>query len=335
MSENKPVSAETKSTHLSSGQRQLTKKEQRNLNTNHKGMFERMSASEIVFKIISYVLLTLFALICLYPFVFSISASMTSPDSLIDGTMVLFPVGFQFDAIVDVVMDKSFWMMYTNTLFVTLYGTVYMMVITIFAAYALAKTNLFGNKVFNFLLVFTMWFSAGMIPTKLNYDATKQIFSQIGIVDTKWVIVLAMGSSAFNIIIMRNAFQGVPKEIEEAAVVDGANNNQILWKVFVPMSKASVATVALFYGVSRWNGYFWAKQEADSNYDIPLQVYIRNWIEDQNNSDTYVTWWNTHSYSPDSYMYAMIVMAIIPILIIYPFIQKYFAAGVNLGGVKE
>jgi putative aldouronate transport system permease protein len=304
-------------------------------NQNRSGSFERMEASEIVFKVLSYLLLTIFALLCLYPFIFSISAAISSSDALNNAKVVLWPVDVQWDALKGVLNTKSFWMMYSNTLFITLYGTVYMMGITILGAYALSKTRLYGNKVFNFLLVFTMWFAAGMIPVWLNYNATKQIMASIGISDTKWLIVLAMGFAAFNVIIMRNAFQGVPKEIEEAAIVDGANEFQIMSKVYVPMSKASVATVALFYGVSRWNGYFWAKQMADNKFDVPLQVYIRNWLDSMQNSDEYVTWYLQYSYSPDSFMYAMIVCAIIPILIIYPFIQKYFASGVNLGGVKE
>jgi putative aldouronate transport system permease protein len=220
-------------------------------------------------------------------------------------------------------------------LFVTFYGTIYMMIISILGAYALSKERLFGHKVLNFLLVFTMWFAAGMIPVWLNYVDTWNIMSKMGIRDTKWLVVIAMGFSAFNIIILRNAFQAVPKEIEEAATVDGANEFQIMSKVYVPMSKASVATVALFYGISRWNGYFWAKRMTDSSYDNPLQVYIRDTLEYSMNPDNIQGWSGIHNYAPDSFTYSMIVCAIIPVLIIYPFIQKYFAAGVNLGGVKE
>jgi putative aldouronate transport system permease protein len=304
-------------------------------NQNRQGAFERMEASEIVFKVLSYFILTVFALCCLYPFIYSISCAISSSDALTTGKVVLWPVDVQWDALKEVISTPKFWQMYSNTLFITLYGTLNEMMLTLLGAYALSKSRLFGNKFFNFALVFTMWFSAGMVPVFLNYADTLKILGSLGITDTKWLIILAMGFSAFNVVIMRNAFQAVPKEIEEAAIVDGANEFQILSKVYVPMSKASVATVALFYGVSRWNGYFWAKMMADGEYDVPLQVYIRNWLDQMNNSDEYVTWNLMYSFSPDSFMYAMIVCAIIPILIIYPFIQKYFAAGVNLGGVKE
>lgn len=302
----------------------------------HHSAFERMEVSEVIFKVISYVLLTIFAIMCLYPFVYSISAAISGYDAMEGGKVVLLPIDIQWDALIYVLSDAKFWISYANTLFITLYGVIYMMAITLLGAYALAKTRMFGNKLFNFLLVFTMWFAAGMIPVWLNYNDTWTIMTNMGFTDSKWLIVIAMGFSAFNVIVMRNAFQSVPKEIEEAATVDGANDFQIMWKVFTPMSKASVATVALFYGVSRWNGYFWARQMADPTYDVPLQVYIRIKLEDiQQNGDSYANWGNTHNFTTDSLIYAMVVCSIIPILIIYPFIQKYFAAGVNVGGVKE
>ncbi len=144
-----------------------------------------------------------------------------------------------------------------------------------------------------------------------------------------------MGMSAFNVILLRNSFESVPKEIEEAATVDGANDFQIMSKIYVPMSKATVATVGLFYGISRWNGYFWAMKTVTNVYDMPLQVVIQSQISSietdvaENGASLIGT------YAPQSTIYSMIVCSIIPILIIYPFIQKYFATGVNVGGVKE
>ena len=146
------------------------------------------------------------------------------------------------------------------------------------------------------------------------------------------LVVIAMGVNAYNIILLRNGFAGVPKEIEEAALVDGATEFQIASKVYIPISKATIATVALFYGISRWNGYFWAAQVISDPTQFPLQVYIRNAIEESQNIDSRPTY---DGFAFESLSYCMIVAAIIPIIIIYPFIQKYFAAGVNLGGVKE
>lgn len=296
----------------------------------------QLDASEIVFKVIAYTFVGIFALICLYPLIYALSASISSGQAMLDGSVVLFPVGFQIDAFKDVVYNKLFWISYCNTFFVTVYGTVYCMGISIMGAYALSKKRLYGHKLFNFLLIFTMWFSAGVIPMHLNYRETSSILSKMGITDQKWLIVLAMGMAAFNIILLRNAFEGVPKEIEEAATVDGANDFQIMSKIYVPMSKATVATVGLFYGISRWNGYFWAMKEVNNSYDLPLQVIIQTQIQNmqQDMADSGASLVNG-IYSVQSLIYAMIIFAIIPILIIYPFIQKYFAVGVNLGGVKE
>lgn len=296
---------------------------------------KRLDKSEIIFKVLSYFFLTVFALFCLYPFIYAVSASISSETAIQNGSVVLFPVGIQFNAFMHVFQNQLFWLSYANTLFVTVYGTIWAMFISILGAYGLSKSRLKFNKLLNFLLVFTMWFTPGLIPTHLNYQQTMNIFKAIGIMDEKWLVVIAMGIAAYNIILLRNSFASVPREIEEAAQVDGANEFQIMGKVYVPMSKASIATVALFYGVSRWNGYFWAAQEITSETEKPLQVYIRKMVDEAFNSagsDTPITY---IGFDVQSLFYAMVVCAIIPIIIIYPFIQKYFAAGVNLGGVKE
>ena len=176
-----------------------------------------------------------------------------------------------------------------------------------------------------------MWFSAGILPQYRNYLDTKDVFNSIGITDDKWLVVIAMGMAAMNIILLRNAFEGVPSEIEEAAIVDGASEFQILTNVYIPMSKSTIATVALFFGISRWNGYFWAKQMISKQAEQPLQVFIRQKLEEIQNPE--LIW--SESYASDSFIYSLVICAIIPILIIYPFIQKYFAKGVNMGGVKE
>jgi putative aldouronate transport system permease protein len=305
------------------------------LNVRRDHGFQRMDASEVVFKVLAYLFIGVFALLCVYPLIYSFSSAISGRVAVSEGRIVLWPQEVQWDAFNEVIHTKTFWISYANTFFVTFYGTVYCMILSILGAYALSKKRLFGNKFFNFILIFTMWFSAGMIPMYLNYIQTRTILSSMGISDQKWLIVIAMGMNAFNVILLRNAFQSVPKEIEEAAVVDGANDFQIMSKIYVPMSKATVATVALFYGISRWNGYFWAMKTVSNVYDMPLQVIIQGqiaYIQEQIAAGGSI---ETGTYAAYSVAYAMIVCAIIPILIIYPFIQKYFAAGVNLGGVKE
>lgn len=294
-------------------------------------MKKGIDTSEYIFKILAYTLVTIFAIFCLYPFIYTISATLSGKDAMDAGKVILFPVDIQFDAFKMVIQDKLFWISYSNTLFLTFFGTLYSMLISIMGAYALSKKRLIKKRLFNFLLVFTMWFSAGMIPTYYNYRATSGVLNGIGIHDDKWLVVIAMGMAAYNIILLRNAFEGVPSEIEEAAIVDGASEFQILTKVYIPMSKATIATVTLFYGLSRWNGYFWAKMMISNRLERPIQVYIRTILDELALMENV----QYDTFLPISIVYAMIVCAIVPIIIIYPYIQKYFAKGVNLGGVKE
>ena len=296
-------------------------------------MKRKLEISELIFKIISYTLLTVFALCCLYPFVYAVSASISGRSAVEYGSVVLFPKDLQFKAFAEMFGNNMFWNAYSNTLFLTLYGTLWSMLTAILGAYALSKRRLLFRKFFNFFLVFTMWFSAGIVPQYLNYIATQKVFNKVGIMDDKWLVVIAMGMAAMNIILLRNAFEGVPSEIEEAAIVDGASEFQVLSKVYIPMSKSTIATVALFFAISRWNGYFWARQMISNANEQPLQVFIRLQLERYTDPDQMAGW--SEVFASDSMIYALIVCSIVPILVIYPFIQKYFAKGVNMGGVKE
>ncbi len=296
-------------------------------------MKRKTEVSELIFRVLSCTLLTVFALCCLYPFVYAISASISGRHAVEYSEVVLFPKDVQFEAFALMFKDNMFWNAYSNTIFLTLYGTLWAMGVAILGAYALSKKRLLFRKVFNFFLVFTMWFSAGIVPQYLNYLDTQAVFRSIGIMDDKWLVVIAMGMAAMNIILLRNAFENVPSEIEEAAVVDGATEFQVLRKVFIPMSKSTIATVALFFAISRWNGYFWARQMISNTNEHPLQVFIRLKLEQFTDPDQMTGW--DKNYASDSVIYALIVCSIIPILVIYPFIQKYFAKGTNMGGVKE
>ncbi len=301
-------------------------------------MKRKLEISELIFKIISYTLLTIFALCCLYPFVYAISAAISGPHAVEYSEIILLPdfKGLQFEAFAEMFGNNMFWNSYSNTLFLTLYGTIWSMLTSILGAYALSKKRLLFRKGFNFFLVFTMWFSAGIVPQYLNYLATGKAFEAVGITDDKWLVVIAMGMAAMNIILLRNAFEGVPSEIEEAAIVDGATEMQVLTKVYIPMSKSTIATVSLLFAISRWNGYFWARQMITNSNEHPLQVFLRNQLDQYRDTEFTAGWYNIHpNYAPDSVIYALIVCSVIPILIIYPFIQKYFAKGVNAGGVKE
>ena len=296
-------------------------------------MKRKLEISELIFKVISYLLLTAFAICCVYPFLYAISAAISGREAVEYGQIILFPKDIQFEAFASMFNNNMFWNSYTNTLFLTFFGTLWSMGVAILGAYALSKKRLLFRKGFNFFLVFTMWFSAGVVPQYLNYLATRDVFQSIGINDDKWLVVIAMGMAAMNIILLRNAFEGVPSEIEEAAIVDGATEMQVLARVYLPMSKSTIATVALFFAISRWNGYYWARQMMSNSYEHPLQVFIRLQLENFTDSEAMVGW--SEAYASDSVIFALIVCSVIPVLVIYPFIQKYFAKGVNMGGVKE
>ncbi len=306
-------------------------------------MKRKTEASELIFKIVAYFVLIVFALLCVYPLIYALSSAFSSSNAVDTGKVVLWPVDVQGEAFLYVLKNNMFWLNYSNTLFVTFLGTIWALGYSILGAYALSKKRLLGRRGWNFFLVFTMWFSAGIIPQFTNYQHTISIFNSIGITDLKWTVVLAMGMNATNIILLRNSFEGVPSEIEEAARIDGATEMQVLTKVYLPMSKATIATVALFFGISRWNGYFWSyKVMTGQEYSWPIQVYIRDYINKYTTisgkgDDLYMgNWPDVHpNFSAVSVVYSMVVCAVIPILAIYPFIQKYFAKGVNMGGVKE
>lgn len=285
---------------------------------------ERMSRSELIFKIISYVLIGAFAIMTLYPLVYAFSASISGKIAYESGKVVLLPKDINFQVYRLIYMDKGFWISYVNTLFYTVFGTAWSMLISVSGAYALSKRRLLFRREFNFWVVFTMWFNAGMIPMYLNYV-------NMGVAN-RWGVIFAFGVQAYNVILLRNYFEGVPKEIEEAAIIDGANEFQILRRVYLPMSKAALATVTLFYATGRWNGYFWSRMLLTDPMELPLQVYMRILVE--NYQKMFDDMPINLPYASESYIYAILVCSIIPVLIIYPYIQKYFVKGVNLGGVK-
>ncbi len=293
------------------------------------GIFDRLDRTEIVFKIISYVLLTLFALACVYPLIYVLSVALSDTEAYGKGIILLPHVGNHigitaFDeknsAFVKVFSNNEFWFAYCNTVFYAFYGTLVSMIVAITGGYALSKTRLMFGRGFNFLLSFTMWFSAGIVATYQNFVDLH--------VDDKYGFILGLGFNAFNIILLRNGFKGVPTEIEEAATIDGATEFQLLTKIYIPMSKSSIATVTMFYALARWNGYYWASILLLQD-DRPLQVFMRSELEGGDEVE-----WN-YNFSKESYQFAMVVASIIPIIIVYPLMQKYFAAGVNVGGVKE
>jgi putative aldouronate transport system permease protein len=173
-----------------------------------------------------------------------------------------------------------------------------------------------------------MWFNAGLIPFFLN-------MRDLNLMDSYWGLIIAFACNAFNIILLRNFFEAIPQSFEEAARMDGANEFQVLWKVFIPLSKPALATIILFCMVARWNGFFWAMIVLKDEQKIPLQVYLRQVIATLSDDEEFGLQVMNFSYSGETVTAAIMVCSIIPVLIFYPFIQKYFNKGIMLGGVKE
>jgi putative aldouronate transport system permease protein len=284
---------------------------------------KRLDTSELIFKIVAYLVLILFALACVYPLIYVVSVSISGEYEVLLGKVKLLPRGIQFEAYKDAFKDKVFWMAYCNTIFYSFYGTIVSMVVAISGAYALSKSRLMFRRGFNFMLVFTMWFNAGLIPTYKNFVRFN--------IDNKYGYIFGLGFNAFNIVLLRNFFETIPTEIEEAATIDGATEFQLLTKIYMPMSKTSIVTVTMFYALSRWNGWFWAEWLLNTERDHPLQVYLRRQVQVMNDSDSNVN----VEYASQTGTFALIICSILPIIILYPQMQKYFAAGVNVGGVKE
>ena len=169
-------------------------------------MKRKLEVSELIFKVISYAFLTVFSICCLYPFVYAVSAAISGAHAVDYGEVILLPKDIQFEAFARMFNDNMFWNAYANTLFLTIFGTIWSMLVAILGGYALSKKRLLFRRFFNFFLVFTMWFSAGLVPMYLNYLDTQEVFRAVGIYDDKWLIVIAMGMGAMNIILLRNAF---------------------------------------------------------------------------------------------------------------------------------
>ena len=286
------------------------------------------SKGDKAFVYLNMFLVGMFTISTLYPFIYIASLSFSLGDAVTAGKVVLTPVDFTVAAYEKVLYDPAFWTSYLNTFIYTIGGTITSLCIIIPGAYALSRPQLAGRKYWNMLIAFTMWFHAGMIPFFLN-------IRDLGLLDSYIGIIIAFACNAFNIILLRNFFEAVPASFEEAARMDGANDFQVLWQVFVPLAKPAIATITLFCIVARWNGFFWAMILLRDESKIPLQVYLRQIITQLTDDDTFAATLLTSSYSFETVSSAIMVCSIIPVLLVYPWIQKYFNKGIMLGGVKE
>lgn len=286
------------------------------------------SKGEKIFRVFNYIFLGIISLIALYPFLYVLSASISSPASIVKGDVILFPKDIRFDSYKQLFADKTIWIAYGNTIFYTFVGTAVSMILTICGAYALSKKKLRGKKLFMLFITITMWFDAGMIPTYLN-------IKELGLLDSRFGVIIAFAVTAFNVILLKNFFESVPYELEESAFIDGASDLTIMTRIYLPLSKAALATVGLFYAISRWNGYFWAMIILRDVNKVPLQVLLKKLIVENSISSDFTTAIDLAARtSVETITYGTIVISVIPIVLVYPFIQKYFVKGMMVGAVK-
>jgi putative aldouronate transport system permease protein len=287
-----------------------------------------LTPGEKIFTWCNYLFLALLAAATLYPFLYVISASLSSSNAVLSGDVVLFPKEWTLQAFRQVLTEAGIWRAYGNTVFYTIAATCLQMVFTIMGAYPLSKKRFMGRTPISFFIAFTMLFNAGMIPFYLT-------IKELGMLNSRWALLIPFAVTTFLVILLRTNFQSVPEEMEEAAKVDGASEFQILTRIYLPVSKPALATISLFYAVGTWNSYFWAMVLIQDESKIPLQVLLRRLVVSMNPTEGMMaTTDTTVLFSQETVIYATIVIAILPVIVVYPFIQKYFTAGAMVGSVK-
>jgi len=289
-------------------------------------MKKSKSLGSVTFDVFNHIGLILLALSCLIPFLNIISSSLVTTDEFMARNFILIPRSFSLDAYRIVLSTPTIFRATAVSIGVTTVGTLVSILLTSMMAYALSRKYLYGRKAVNFMVLFTMLFSGGMIPTFL-------LVSNLGLMNSYWALILPGAISAFNLIIMKNFFQGLPDSLEESAKIDGCNDIMIFIKIIVPLSMASFATISLFYAVSYWNSFTGALLYLQDPNMWPLQFVLRQLVilatGIQGESDL------VDVMPPaQTLQMAVIVIATVPMLILYPFVQRHFVKGSLMGSVK-
>ncbi|RIX51192.1 carbohydrate ABC transporter permease [Paenibacillus nanensis] len=276
-----------------------------------------------------YTLLILLVIVTLYPLLYVLFASFSDAGQLIVNKGILWkPLGFSLEAYKSVLANPGIAIGYKNTLFIVVFGVMVNLFMTALGAYVLSRKNVMLNNVFMFLIVFTMFFGGGLIPLYL-------VVKGVGLLDSLWSTILPFAVSTFNLIIMRTAFMGIPDSLEESAKIDGANHFTILFRIIIPLSMPVIAVMILYYAVDKWNGWFYASVFIKSRELFPLQLVLRE-ILIANSTDSM----SAGASAGDRFQigetikYATIMVATVPILCVYPFVQRYFVKGVMVGSLK-
>ena len=297
------------------------------------------SVGDRTFVIVMYVVLIVLLVVMMYPLIFVISASFSNPKAVAGGRMILWPVEPSLDGYKYLMQYTEIWSGYANTFFYAIVGTVLNLVATLPCAYAMSRKDLKGRKFLMVFFMITMYFSGGLIPGYLNVK-------QLGLLDTRTVILINGLVSTYNLIVCRTFFMtSIPMEIQEAAIIDGCDDFQIFNRIVFPLSKAITVVMALYYGVGRWNSYFTEMIYLKDRGKYPLQLFLREILTKSTFAQTAMAEGKTFSVeemmalikqadTANMLKYGIIVISTAPMLLIYPFLQKYFEKGVMIGSVK-
>jgi putative aldouronate transport system permease protein len=286
----------------------------------------KYSRGEDVFMVFNYIFLAVIAFATFYPVYYVLVASLSSNSLLMQHTgLLLAPKGFSFAAYDRVFRNPMILLGYRNTLIILVVGVLLALLMTSICAYFLSRKNVFFKKPIMMAITFTMFFQGGMIPAYLNYR-------DLGLTNNLWGLIIPGMISVYNMIILRTSFQAIPESLTEAAIIDGAGHIQVLFRIVLPLSKAILAVMVLYYGIAIWNAWFWASVILRQRELFPLQVILREIL--LQNSTLEISTGDQDAVS-ETIKYATIIVATVPVLCIYPFLQKYFARGVMLGSVKE
>lgn len=288
------------------------------------------SVSEVLFDSANVILLCLLSIVTLYPFLYVLFASISTPAEFVQHRgILLWPKGFSLDSYRMVFENPNIIRSYLNTIFYVVVGTTLNILMTALGAYGLSRKNVMWKGTIMMLIVMTMFFDGGLIPKYL-------LVKNMGLLDTYWALIIPSAMTTWNLIIMRTAFQGVPDALEESARIDGASDWTILFRIIIPLSLPVIAVMVLFYGVWHWNKWFDALIYLRDRNLFPLQLILRE-ILIQNDTSSMMTSVGGGDRMPvgETIKYATIMVATLPILFLYPFLQKYFVKGVMIGAIKE
>lgn len=285
----------------------------------------RQSLGSRGMDVLIFVIITLLTAICAYPMLYVVMASFSDPILLMNNRQPIFwPLGYSLGGYEIVLRNPTIWLGYRNTLVYVIGGTGINMLLTIMGAYALSRSDFAGKKLISFFIVFTMYFNGGLIPNYL-------LMKRLALLNTMWVLLIPGAIGTWNMLILRTAFKGVPASLEEAAIIDGANDFTVIVRVLLPVSKASIAVITLFYAVGHWNAWFNAMVYLPRARELyPLQLFLREILI----SSATIEEATELDFSAELVKYCTIIVSTLPILCLYPFLQKYFVKGIMIGSIK-